>query len=182
MEIVFAVVYVNPFQNKLYSETLCPDMLYNTLVFLVNGFQQQACQRRRIVAQFLEKYIVTIGFVHCLLHRQQVIAQCFGIGTVIHIEAVKTSVIRDYRKIGFGFKFPYRCFYTQHVFRIFGFPCNKVFAAQIHIAYSGGENQVRSLIVGFIWACPFAFFSQRSTANRTKNASGSGYPLYLLFR
>ena len=39
MEIVFAIVYVNPFQNELYSETLCPDMLYNTLVFLVNGFQ-----------------------------------------------------------------------------------------------------------------------------------------------
>src|SRR5690606_20887315 len=44
MEIVFAVVDVNAFQDKLYSETLSPDMLYNTLVLFVNGFQKQACQ------------------------------------------------------------------------------------------------------------------------------------------
>ena len=39
MEIVFAVMYVNAFKNKLYTKTLSPDMLYNTLILFVNGFQ-----------------------------------------------------------------------------------------------------------------------------------------------
>jgi hypothetical protein len=41
MEIIFAVMDINPFQDKLNAETFSPDMLYNTLVFLVNGFQNK---------------------------------------------------------------------------------------------------------------------------------------------
>src|SRR5690606_9497810 len=77
--------------------------------------------------------------------------------TVIHIEAVKTSVIGNDRKISFGFKIPYRCFYTQYVFRIFRLTCNQVFASQIHIAYGGRENQMRSFIVGNFHAVRFYF-------------------------
>src|SRR5690554_7687879 len=107
MEIVFAVVYVNPFEDKLNTETFSPDMLYNTLVFLVNGFQKQARQRRRIVTQFLEKNIVSIGFIYCLLHCQKVVAQRIGVRTVIHIKGVKMSVIGNHGKVCFSFKIPY---------------------------------------------------------------------------
>ena len=70
------------------------------------------------------------------------------IGTVIHVEAVKTSIIRDNGKIGFRFKVPTRMLLHATRFPHLRLSCYQVFAAQIHVTDSGRENQVRRFIVG----------------------------------
>ena len=134
------------------AERLAADVLDDTPVLLMDGLHDEPYQHRTLAAKLLQINLHRIVWAvyartvmnevrHLHVQKQRLIG-------ILDIKGVKSTVLRDHTHVRLLPEVLDRRFYTDDVLRPICLSCNEVGRTQIHIAYSGGEDDVHRLVVG----------------------------------